>query len=254
MRTVLLSDAHLRADDAHQAGLCAFLDQLEADELVLGGDIFDAWWGWEHAVFSAFVPFLASLDRLVHGGMCIWWIPGNHDAHAGGYLERNLGLRIARQWRRSHGLRVGAMHGDQFEQGVGQRLLNRLLQGRAARLGTRLLGPDRSWEWGLRLAGRNRARGHDEAAHQALLSRQHRWADRVLERSGLDLLCVGHTHAPGVIDLPHGRLVNLGDWLHHRTWVEVEAGELDFYRWDEGQARALQLDAPRRRPWANARS
>jgi hypothetical protein len=54
-----------------------------------------------------------------------------------------------------------------------------------------------------------------------------RWArDTLLSDDALDLVLLGHTHLPRRVEVAPGRFyLNSGDWLGHRSWVEIEVGE-----------------------------
>jgi predicted phosphodiesterase len=67
-----------------------------------------------------------------------------------------------------------------------------------------------------------------------LLDLQRDEADRWLADRA-DVVCVGHSHAPGVEDRPRGRMVNLGDWLLHRTFALVD-DDVHLLHWTDGRA------------------
>jgi UDP-2,3-diacylglucosamine hydrolase len=240
VRTTLVSDAHLHGlDDPNQALLVDFLRAWETDELVLVGDIFDAWWAWRHTVWAAGVPLLGALWDLRRRGVRVTWVGGNHDWAAGPVLERDLGVVAAERWEGHAGpTRVIAVHGDGAEASAGQRALDAVLRGLPARAAMRIVGPDAAWDLARRLSASSRAYGGPGL--ERVLEGQRRLADRLLAE-GAGVVCVGHSHAPGIEERPGGRLVNLGDWLHHHTFAVVEE-DVRLLRWD-GSA-ATPVDGP----------
>lgn len=245
MRTTLLSDAHLRGlDDPNQADLVAWLRQWPTDELVLVGDLFDTWWGWPRAVFAAYVPVLAALWEIRRAGTPVVWVPGNHDFHAGPVIERDLGITVRPRWRRVvGGKRILALHGDEADTSRGQRALTRLLRGPVARGAMRALGPGAGWAVAERLSRHSRMAGGPGL--ERLLDRQRALADGLLGPEA-DVVLVGHSHAPGIEERPDGRLVNLGDWLDHRTFAVIE-DDVILMQWDGRAARPLDEPSGMRR-------
>lgn len=245
MSVLLLSDAHLRGlDDPGQAALVGFLDAVPFDELVLVGDLFDVWWDGGRAVDLHAVPVLGALERLVRGGRPVTWVSGNHDPRA---RVEPLGITTASAWRRTIGAkRLLAVHGDE---GADPRLRDRLAQ-RALRSDTlarigRIAGPARVARVGHALSSASRSRPrplHD------VLARQNALADRLLGPDA-DILFVGHSHAPGMLPRRAGTLVNLGDWVRHRTFARVDADAVRLFRWDGAEIPVPQ-GPPQRWPWA----
>ena len=246
MRSTLISDAHLSAlDDPNQRVLVDFLRTWQTDEWVLVGDIFDVWWDWRHAAYSAYVPLLSTLWEQRNQGVRICWVPGNHDFRPGPFLE-DLGVIVAPRWIRHLGeLRVLAVHGDEMERSLGQRVLNRVLRGRTSRVMMRFLGPDLGWRSSHWLSGTSRR--FNGTTPSGLLERQAAWADTVLG-SQADVVCMGHSHAPGVEQRDEGMLVNLGDWLAHHTFAVVE-DNVRLFHWRDGGAVPV-VGRPQRREWA----
>ena len=62
----------------------------------------------------------------------------------------------------------------------------------------------------------------------------HHLAAEALFQRGFDAAVFGHTHHPEVRELDGGTFVNGGDWLHHRSFVRIEAGELTLGEWEPG--------------------
>lgn len=246
MRTTLVSDVHVRdLDDPHQDALVQLVDRWETDAWVLLGDVFDTWWGWRRAVFVESVPLLASLHRAQRRGVRVIWVPGNRDARPGGAVADGLGIEVRPDWRgRAGDLEVLAVHGD-VGGGLRQRVLDRAVRGRMARAAVGLAGPDRTWRMIRTLGDASHAANHD--VDLVLLDAQRTFADRHLVRD-LDVVCVGHSHAPGTEERPGGRLVNLGDWVHHRTLAVVE-DDVRLLRVVGDEVRSVE-GPPARRDWA----
>lgn len=54
-------------------------------------------------------------------------------------------------------------------------------------------------------------------------------------RRGFDVVCFGHTHHGGVVDMGEGKsYVNTGTWLFDPTYVVIEDGEVRLEYWRDG--------------------
>jgi UDP-2,3-diacylglucosamine hydrolase len=198
--------------------------------VVLTGDIFDAWWGWSEVVPAAYVPALSAVWELVRRGTRVTWVRGNHDFHAGQFVNEQMGVAVVDVWRSSFaGRRYAAMHGDSADRSLGQRILTRALRGFGGRALMRALGPDRGLLFARGLSRGSRT--HGGTVRETLLNQQRSLADAILGAQA-DVLFVGHSHAPGIENRPRGQLVNLGDWVEHHTFATIEDGVVCLFRWD----------------------
>src|SRR5215475_11729154 len=119
VRTLFLSDIHLGYKRARAKELAEFLKGIEADHIVLVGDIIDAlsmaervFWSPDHTnVVRALLAKRRSGARLIY-------IPGNHDESLGMFAEvLNGQLEVHREWvhRTGLGMRLLVTHGDRFD-------------------------------------------------------------------------------------------------------------------------------------------
>ena len=118
-RTLFLSDIHLGFKRSRAAELADFLLTIDADTIVLAGDIIDVlslnqrfFWTTEH---SRVVRALLAKRRA---GARIVYIPGNHDADLAPFVDMMGGqLELRREWVHltARGERLLVVHGDQFD-------------------------------------------------------------------------------------------------------------------------------------------
>lgn len=245
MRTTLLSDAHISGlDDPNQRRLVRFLAEWPTDELVLAGDIFDVWWGWPRAVYSAYVPILAALREAVDRGTRVVFLWGNHDFKAGPVLEEELGIAVSETWERDHGgQRYVALHGHRAHRSLGERGYQALLRSKPAAAVMHAMGPGLGWRLSRSLVDRSRQQGHAELLW--VLEAQRVLAGTLLSQ-GADVVLMGHSHAPGTQVLPNGTWINLGDWVDHYTFAVIDDEGHRLLRWTEDGAEAVD-GIPRRR-------
>ncbi|MCB9777490.1 MAG: UDP-2,3-diacylglucosamine diphosphatase [Alphaproteobacteria bacterium] len=246
MTTAFLSDAHVvGGQDPVQRRVVRFLDTVEADELVVLGDLFHHWWGFAQwtqvADIDATVrPTCAALERLVGRGVHVVYVRGNHDFALGPFFTETLAVEVA-GWhvRTVHGAQVVVAHGDECDGSLGYAITRRVLRGSLFAAMIESLGPVRAQRLLSRLAGSSRDHGGPPGP---LLARQQAWATaRAAE--GADAVVVGHTHCPQDLRLAGGRYLNLGDFGRDRTWL----------LWDEEGPRLLVTgedgDASASQPW-----
>ena len=245
MRISLVSDAHVRGfHDIHQNDLVELLRRWPTDAWVFAGDIFDVWWGFPHTVFSAGIPLLAAIGDLRRQGVSITWIRGNHDFDLGSTLTDELGVEVVDRWTYGSKLRFLAVHGDQADPSLRQRALGYVARHRWTASALRLAGPDRSWRW--LTAASHASRATQPPTVDRVLADQRAWVDRVLGDTA-DVVFTGHSHAPGIEERPHGTWVNLGDWLHHRTFATIDDEDFALWAWG-GTVQLPVVGRPRRRP------
>src|SRR2546421_439297 len=118
-RTLFLSDIHLGFKRARVRELNEFLQGIEAECIVLVGDIVDAlslarrfFWSPQHT------QVVRTLLARRRAGTRLIYIPGNHDASLAMMAEMLRGqLEVHREWvhRTARGERLLVMHGDQFD-------------------------------------------------------------------------------------------------------------------------------------------
>lgn len=117
MKSIFLADAHLKLPtDKNYRKLNSFLQSLPEDveNLFILGDFFDFWFGYRDIVFSIYVPILATLESLVHRGIKIYFIEGNHEIHLGPFFRTRLHAHSNPRQLSVHlsGQRLYLAHGD----------------------------------------------------------------------------------------------------------------------------------------------
>jgi UDP-2,3-diacylglucosamine hydrolase len=220
----MVSDVHLEGQGPRQRAFVAWLDALEADELFLVGDVFHHWWGFrDGTVFHAYADVCAALERARARLRRLVVIPGNHDFHLGPFFTWTLGAEI----RPAHRVELGGVpfwieHGDAADRTLGYALARRTLRSHAFDRLVETLGPRGAWPVLRGLAGASRAR---RTPPDALVAAQKALADlRIAE--GAAVVVMGHSHVPADEERGKGRYVNLGDWVEHRTWLEIDGASL----------------------------
>ena len=248
VRTLFLSDIHLGFKRARTRELLAFLRGVEAETIVLGGDIVDAlslakrfFWTDEHT------QVLRALLARRRAGVRLVYLPGNHDAAVAVFVEMLQGqIEVHREWvyRTSRGERYLVLHGDQFDEEVacppwlywvGDRLYEgTLLYNHRVNDLRHLFGlPYRPQTEKLKAAVGTSARFirkfENVAAAQA-------------RAQGYDGVICGHIHRANLCRIEGIFYANTGDWVEScSALVETRAGEMQLLRWPQGTVASIAV-------------
>ncbi|HTY94411.1 MAG TPA: UDP-2,3-diacylglucosamine diphosphatase [Steroidobacteraceae bacterium] len=248
VRTLFLSDVHLGFKRARTRELLAFLRGVEAQTIVLGGDIVDAlslarrfFWTDEHT------QVLRALLARRRAGVRLVYLPGNHDASVSVFVEMLQGqIEVHREWvyRTSRGERYLVLHGDQFDEEVdcpawlywiGDRLYEgTLLYNHRVNDARRLLGlPYRPQTEKLKMS---------VAASARFIRRFESVAAAQARHQGYDGVICGHIHRANLCRIEGTFYANTGDWVEScSALVETRAGEMQLLRWPHGAVGSVSL-------------
>ncbi len=238
LRTVFISDVHLGFRGCQAEYLLDFLAHIDADQLVLVGDIVDLW-SLKRSIYwpVAHHDVLKAILALSRKGTQVIYVPGNHDE---GFRElcgsEVAGIQIRRDFihETAAGERYLVLHGDDFDgavkfsgllKHVGERLYDIFLfLGRGVQAIRRRFG---FGYWSLATWVKQSVpdarlyieRFEHAAAHAAL-------------RHGLDGVICGHIHRPEIREVDGVRYCNDGDWVEHcSALVEDRNGRLALIHW-----------------------
>jgi UDP-2,3-diacylglucosamine pyrophosphatase LpxH len=242
VRTLFLSDIHLGYKHARARELTEFLTGIEAETIVLVGDIIDAlslrkrlFWSAEHT------NVVRTLLAKRRSGARIVYIPGNHDASLAMFAEFLSGqLEVHREWvhRTSRGKRLLVCHGDRFDAIV-----------TCAPWLTRL--GDASYYLVVALShGVNNVRRRIGKPYRPFVERiklgistSLRYIERYEEaatsharQEGYDGIVCGHIHRANLRQIDGTVYCNTGDWVEScSALIETLDGELQLLRWPNGR-------------------
>jgi UDP-2,3-diacylglucosamine pyrophosphatase LpxH len=240
VRTLFLSDIHLGYKRARARELADFLRNVDAETIVLAGDIVDHlnlarrfFWNSEHTqVVRALLAKRRAGSRLIY-------IPGNHDSDLSVIAELLAGqVEVHREWvhQTAQGQRLLVVHGDQFDSEM-----ESSCSGWLAWLGNalydftiivndrlndvrRVLGrPYWPLAERLKLAIERSARYIEHYENTAI---------RHAAALGYDGILCGHIHRANLRRAGGTLYCNTGDWVETCSAViEDKSGELRLLRW-----------------------
>src|SRR5215469_158728 len=219
VRTLFISDVHLGFRHARVRELNEFLHGVEAESIVLVGDIIDAlsmarrvYWSPHHtAVVRTLLARRRSGTRLIY-------IPGNHDASLAMLAEMLRGqFEVHREWvhRTARGERLLVLHGDQFD---GALATPRWLE----RLADVLHGTTVAMSYGVNNLRRALGRPYWAMTESVKLTigasvryiRQfEQLASQHARAQGYDGVVCGHIHRANLCRIDGTLYANTGDWV-----------------------------------------
>jgi UDP-2,3-diacylglucosamine pyrophosphatase LpxH len=246
VRTLFLSDVHLGFRRARTRELLAFLRSVEAETIVLGGDIVDTlslakrfYWTDEHT------QVLRALLARRRAGVRLVYLPGNHDAAVAVFVEMLQGqIEVHREWvyRTARGQRYLVLHGDQLDEDmncpawlywIGDRLYEgTLLYNHRVNELRHLLGlPYRPQTEKLKSSLGTSA---------GFIHRFEKLAAAHARDQGYDGVICGHIHRANLCTIDGTFYANTGDWVEScSALVETRAGEMQLLRWPGGAVASL---------------
>jgi UDP-2,3-diacylglucosamine pyrophosphatase LpxH len=223
VRTLFLSDVHLGFKRARTRELNEFLHGVEAENIVLVGDIVDAlsmarrfFWSPEH---TQVVRTLLARQRA---GARLVYIPGNHDASLG-VIHRT-----------ARGERLLVMHGDQFDGIVS-------CAPWLTKLGDAMYDVTVMLSHGVNNLRRAMRRPYWPVAERIKLSipvsvryiaQFENVAANHAREQGYDGVVCGHIHRANLRHIDGTLYCNTGDWVEScSALVERQSGDLELLRW-----------------------
>jgi len=250
VRTLFLSDIHLGFPHARAQELNEFLRGVEAECIVLVGDIIDAWSLARRAFWSAsHTEVVRALLARQRAGTRLVYIPGNHDESLGMLAQMLRGqFEVHREWvhRTARGERLLVLHGDQFDAAmVCPRWLSRLgdlLHGVTLGVNHRVNNLRRAlgrpyWPLCERLKLRI-------GTSLRYIEQFEQLAARHAARSGYDGVVCGHIHRANLRHIAGTLYCNTGDWVEScSALVEDPRGQLALLRWPGARPAPLRSAA-----------
>jgi UDP-2,3-diacylglucosamine pyrophosphatase LpxH len=240
VRTLFLSDIHLGFKRARARELAAFLGHIDAETIVLAGDIVDHlnlaqsfFWNDEHTqVVRALLAKRRAGARLIY-------IPGNHDSDLSVIAELLSGqVEVHREWvhQTARGQRLLVVHGDQFDSEM-----SHSCSGFVAWLGNALYDLTIAVNDRLNDVRRVLGRPYWPLAERLKLAveRSARYIEhyenaaiRHAAALGYDGILCGHIHRANLRCVDGTLYCNTGDWVETCSAViEDASGELRLLRW-----------------------
>ena len=237
MKIVFIADGHLKGDDTEgQASLAKFLDSLNADTLVVLGDLFDFWTGSNRVARKKYMTVLDSLLRIQARGTKIIYCEGNHDFSMGAFFTQTLKADVYPEISEVmiDGKRFLLGHGDTVSMTTGYRLWRGYLRSPLFTVVSAMATSPVVWAIAGSLSKKSRRKGRYLSEVNQVEPRLREFAKGKLAE-GLDAVVLGHSHAAGVhveeAGNRKGVYANPGSWAGQRCYLVYENGAFTLKKW-----------------------
>ena len=237
-----ISDVHLGLGSSEEERekelrLVKFLDHLpnDASQLFIVGDLFDAWFEYRTVIPKGFHRLFVALEDLSSKGVLIHYLAGNHDYWIRDFFPEHLGMKTYHDAFDIvvDGKKIHIHHGDGLASNdTGYRILKKILRNRLNIWLYSWLHPD----IGIPLArsSSRKSRHHTSSKTFGEDDNMVRYAQEKINE-GYDFVIMGHRHQPVRKELGSGIYINLGDWITHNTYAELQNGEIALKCWETSQ-------------------
>ena len=241
------SDFHLGVPDKvsslkREKEIVAWLDfaSTDATDIYLVGDVFDFWFEYAMAIPKGFTRLLGKIAQLSDQGIQFHFFKGNHDMWTRDYFQEELNMKVY-----SHPVDVNFHskkymigHGDGLGPGDrGYKLVKGLLRSKACQWLFERIHPN----FGIRLASSLSQSSRKHTKDEKLFfGFENEWlylfAKETLLHTHYDFFIFGHRHFPMALKLENSTYINLGEWLHFKTFLKIENNHPEMYQWKDGKA------------------
>ena len=232
-----LSDAHLGSlaiphGRMQERRLVRFLDSIKekAAAIYLLGDMFDFWYEYKYVVPKGYSRFLGKLSELTDMGVEVHYFTGNHDIWAYDYLEKECGVILHKQPMTTeiYGKMFFLAHGD----GLGDpdkkfKLIRTIFHSSFCQWAFSALHPRWGMWFGLHWAKHSRLK-RPSGEEPPYMGESH---------PNVDYFIYGHRHIELDLQLTKKvRMIILGDWITHFTYVVYDGDHLLMSQYVEGES------------------
>lgn len=245
-----LSDAHLGSlaiphGRMQERRLVNFLEAIKhkAAAVYLLGDIFDFWHEYRTVVPRGYTRLLGKISELTDLGVEVHYFTGNHDLWVGDYFQKECGMMLHRQSSvvEIYGNVFYLAHGD----GLGTtdrkfKFLRAMFHNKTCQQLFAALHPRWGVAFGLEWARRSRLKREDgkepdykgEEREELVV-----FAKSYLQtHPDINYFIFGHRHIDLDLMLSRDtRLLMLGDWISHFSYVVYDGEHLLLEEFEEGE-------------------
>ena len=237
-KAYFISDAHLglgtqEEERAKEQRLLDFLDTIlkDASQLFIVGDLFDAWFEYRTVIPKGFHRLLTKLNDLTKRNITVHYLAGNHDYWIRDYFRDELGMKTYHDAFEItiDGKKFFIHHGDGLASNDrGYKILKKVLR-----------NPFNIWlySWLHPDIGIALAQSSSKKSRHYTSSKQYGEEDGMITLAtqkidqGYDVVLMGHRHQPVYKQIGKGIYINLGDWITHNTYAEMEHGRIELKSW-----------------------
>ena len=233
MKIIIFSDVHITRSSVDRTALALrFVADCceDADIVIVLGDLFDFYHGYDGYIYPWYRSITESLKKLVERGKQVYFLEGNHEFLMGRYYEQYTGIVCKQEMTLEiDGKKIFIAHGDGFASLSLARVLKHSFSYRIMDM----LGPSLTWtiaSLSRPFLSRSR-KGYNETVRNIFRAyARQKFAD------GYDVVILAHSHIPDVLEVNDGqstrKYLNTGDLAQYGSFVAYEtASGFSLKKW-----------------------
>lgn len=218
--------------------------RLDAELIILLGDIFDFWYEYKKSVPKGFVRLQGKIAEITDSGIDVVFFTGNHDLWMFGYFEKELGIKVYHkpQFVTWNDKKIHLGHGDGLGNGdyAYKFLKKALFTNPVCRFFFEWLHPNigiglaHFWSDSRKPSKKVVNNPAKEKKIDAYQGKEKEWiwsyCNQIHQANPQDYYVFGHRHLPLMIEMSSSTentdeksyYLNTGEWMNHFTYLTFE--------------------------------
>ena len=231
MKAVIIADSHIHGKgDPVQENLVRLLDSLCSDKnppevLILLGDIFEFWMGFNKTAYSNYLPTLTALKKINNAGIRIIYLEGNHDFLMGRYFTETIGVEVYPEYAvvELDGTKLYLTHGDSLDKSPRYTFWRWLVRSLPVRILNMILPSGTSWLIADKLSDKSRFYNLERGINIENFIKE--YAREKLKEKDIDVFVAGHSHKATIEDIyERKKYINPGSFADNGSHVTFQDG------------------------------
>jgi len=241
MKIICISDIHqkLQVDEEEREKLrklYSFLDEIKSwdlDKLIIAGDLFDVWYEYKMVIPKPYFTTLTKLKSISEKGTKIIYLAGNHDFKFRDFLQNEIQIEV---YLNDYEFMVGEKkffisHGDEYTSNdTRYHLLKTILRNNFINHLFGIIHPDLGLKFGKWMSRSSRKKELPQKKKTKLEKGLINFS-KIKFSQGFRYVIMGHIHQPRILTLENGIYINLGDWISHYSYLEIEDQNVELKYW-----------------------
>lgn len=244
MSTFFITDAHLGSGSnspQREKDLVRWLEtiELEAERVIMLGDIFDFWFTYKHAIPRGYVRLLGKMAQMADNGVEFHFFIGNHDMWLFDYLEEEIGVIMHKEPEimEIDGKLFLLGHGDGMgNQDKSYNLLKRVFRGPLNQWLFAGIHPNigfpvaHLWSSSSRKKHSTKQNCYLGDDHEGIYIYCKKRQEQRLQQGlkPFDYFLFGHRHTPVTRPLGDATYINVGNWIENRDYAVFDGEKCEL--------------------------
>ena len=241
MKIICISDVHqkLHVDDEEREKLkrlYSFLDEIKTwnlDKLIIAGDLFDVWYEYKMVIPKHYFTTLTKLKSISDKHTKIIYLAGNHDFKFRDFLQNEIHAEV---FLNDYEFMIGnrsffISHGDEYTANDARyHLLKTILRNRFVNYFFGIFHPDLGLTFGRWMSRSSRKEKVPQKKKIKLETGLIDFSKKKFSE-GFEYVIMGHIHQPRILTFDNCKYINLGDWIYHYSYLEIENENVELKYW-----------------------